>query len=617
MGKKQNIVVVSEFTNKSNSSKGGSINRYISEYMARDDATNVYYPLNKEPFIRDENELSVLQTSTRKRRKSVEDTIKQGGSIDDIRKHKDFHKAIEGVAFGSRGISYTEEEIRESADEFQSYFEDEHTIFKTVISFRTEYLKEMNVLPKDFFVSGQNSLQGKADQLKLRIAIEKGVQNLEKRAEFNELDWIATLQFDTNHVHAHLVFTETSDVSKRKHHFNKYTKKLEEKGKLSSYELMSIRTGIERAMQQEKEMIPYTSQENDLKHELHTYEQEVEVRSDISKKGKFPSSSLFTYAKDEEEAMSVIESSFEKKKSLPLQSTEYISKHLRQLAEMKFLEKSKKLFKKAQIELAKLRSRINGKEEIVSQSNLYRDELEAASNEQKKISDKQAVQSNEQIKQFCDVILKDGEITNTNLLKAIYALRDNPNLKVKESLFKAMNTQLPKYYQGVGGKHLKDLFDTKKVVSDERTQNTFIQLAETVENASMNAFKNGEITVDEYVDKKTALLIIQGNDHFTHYKKTDLKTPFESKNELKNTTFYLNNDFEKNLSVWIDQTSWTKEKTEKFHHLNSIYIKHIQNTKLLMEQEEQAEMGNPIAKEEALKTRNKMGELEQENGFGK
>lgn len=481
----------------------------------------------------------------------------------------------------------------------------------------------MNVLPKDFFVSGNNSLQGQADQLKLRIAIEKGIQNLEKRAEFNELDWIATLQFDTNHVHAHLVFAETSAISKRKHHFNKYTKKLEEKGKLSSYELMSMRTGIERAMQQEKEMIPYTNQESDLKSELLTYKQEVEVRSDISKQDNFPSSFLFKYSKDEKEVVSMIESSFEKKKTLSLQSTEYISKHLQQLAEMKFLEKSKKLFKKAQIELAKLRSRINGKEEVVGQSNLYRNELEAASNAQEKISNEQAIQSNEQIKQFCDVILKDGEITNTNILKAIYALRDNPDLKVKESLFKAMDTQLPKYYQGVGGKHLKDLFDTKKVVLDEITQNGFVQLAETVENAAMNAFKNDEITVDEYVDKKTALLIIQGNNQFAHYKKTDLKTSFQSENELKNTTFYLNNDFEQSLSVWIDQTSWTKERTEKFHHLNSSYIKHIQNTKLLMDQEKQDEISslksneiaNPAMEEEALKIRNRMGELEKENGF--
>ena len=180
---KKSIVIVSEFTvknNKGGGSRGATPGRYVERYMAREAAT--------EPIDRFVQGYMARPSAT--------EAI---GAVTDGSVHP-----YDGVAFGDNCISLSSKQLKEKSKTIQKAFDSGKTVLKTVLSFDTEYLKERNVLPDDFVMTGRGAAHNHLDQQKLRMAIMKGVE----RMSFDEPCYVGVIQVDTAHVHCHLAIAD-------------------------------------------------------------------------------------------------------------------------------------------------------------------------------------------------------------------------------------------------------------------------------------------------------------------------------------------------------------------------------------------------------------------------
>lgn len=222
---KQSIVIRNEYTNNVRSdtnkgSRGGSPGQYVTRYMAREDATEVLTPV--KPSLESLDAVDsydskaftryMVRSSATERLKSRDDELAQdadayGSPL--VLKHR-FRQIDKksGRAFGSRGISLSHEDLRDSSQAIQEAFDDGHSVQKVILSFTEDYLREQNVLSPDFKHKGRGSYMGQVDQLKLRGAITKGVKDLTKAGKYIDPEWVGTLQFDTSYVHAHIALVD-------------------------------------------------------------------------------------------------------------------------------------------------------------------------------------------------------------------------------------------------------------------------------------------------------------------------------------------------------------------------------------------------------------------------
>lgn len=238
----KSIVIVNEFTTKGNPSRGGSPDKYVQDYMAREDATNRLYPLTS-PLDGLHRKPHVVTDLTQ----AVDEVSNTYSSQDTIRRALFNAQGADGVAFGSLGLSYDEELLEQEAIHMKQCFDRGHTILKTVISFETNYLKEQKVLPADFVHVEKGDFDGNIDQLRLRLAITDGVNHMMNTSGFGTPTWVGTIQGDTHHVHAHLTLSD--DGGSRRHVENG-----EERGKLTSREMSRMRRRIHRTLEESKEI---------------------------------------------------------------------------------------------------------------------------------------------------------------------------------------------------------------------------------------------------------------------------------------------------------------------------------------------------------------------------
>ena len=270
MSLKQAIVIVNEFTQ--DGSRGGTPGAYVERYMARDGSAEIVSPVYvipdqvarlKRRLEKDyvnkssddeftENTMYDYLTKYVARNSATEKLILNGESDERVL-YDSFDKiqGYSGIAFGPRSIALAHDEFKEICDVIQEEHDKGKPVLKTVISFDTDYLKKMGVIPPDVEVKKRGDLYGKTDQAKLRLAIQNGLKTISK--QYSDLDYVGVIQVDTKHVHCHLAMV---DKGKGK----RFTKDGRQKGMINDNMKQSIRHGIDNYLDEYQIIKPLTVQ---------------------------------------------------------------------------------------------------------------------------------------------------------------------------------------------------------------------------------------------------------------------------------------------------------------------------------------------------------------------
>lgn len=204
MGIKQDIVVVSEYTIKTGDkggSRGGTPGDYVLRYMAREGAVEDLAPVRYQ-----DTDTYVTRYMARREATETFDTV--AGVKSGMKRAQ----GLGGIAFGSTGrddigdISMSDRKIRRVSKDIQRQFDDGKTVLKTVVSFDTEYLRNMGVIDPGFELRNRGDFRGNIDQMKLRLAVMDGMKKLSRR--YDDLEWCGVIQVDTMHVHCHLCMVD-------------------------------------------------------------------------------------------------------------------------------------------------------------------------------------------------------------------------------------------------------------------------------------------------------------------------------------------------------------------------------------------------------------------------
>lgn len=262
------IVIVNEFT--IHGSRGKTPGRYVIEYMARDGASE-----NLTPTVARDEKILALEgrmhdvykiDASRGRLSGMPDYITRYmarstatdaalldgvTSTDVLRDAFGKLQGYSGLAFGPDSLSLTHEQVLEKARMVQAEHDRGKPVLKTVISFDTEYLKEMGALPEDFNPERRGDFYGKSDQAKLRLAVQHGLSNI--RHEFSDLDYIGLFQVDTMHLHCHLAMVDKGPGKR-------FTKNGEQRGMLDDGMKMAVKRGIDNSLDQSRTMKPLSIQ---------------------------------------------------------------------------------------------------------------------------------------------------------------------------------------------------------------------------------------------------------------------------------------------------------------------------------------------------------------------
>ena len=190
---KQAIVCKHEFTylqDTGKGSRGSSPGEYITKYMSRPEACESYgLPRYDEYDTRD----AILYRIQHAERSAL--------THEDLQSRMQQATGRGGFAFGTDGISLSHEKLNSVSRKFQNLYEKGKTIKKLVISFRTDYLQNMGVIPPDLVCRRDGDFRGNVDLGKLRSAVARGIEQLEPY--YDSLYWVATIQEDTQHIHCH------------------------------------------------------------------------------------------------------------------------------------------------------------------------------------------------------------------------------------------------------------------------------------------------------------------------------------------------------------------------------------------------------------------------------
>lgn len=207
MGLKQDIVIVNEFTVKTperrsrggnKGTRGGTPGDYIIRYMARELATESLAPIR-----RDRADDFIVRYMAREKASERLDATGRAEVKAEMREAQ----GDGGVAFGYGSVSLPDRELKRSAKDVQRLFDEGHTVMKTVLSFKTDYLKKHGVLPEDFVLGRRGDFRGHVDQMKLRLAFMHALDRMSK-VLYDDLRYVGVIQVDTEHVHCHLTMVD-------------------------------------------------------------------------------------------------------------------------------------------------------------------------------------------------------------------------------------------------------------------------------------------------------------------------------------------------------------------------------------------------------------------------
>lgn len=226
----QSIVIVSEFSSpKGGGTRGSTPGAYVERYMARGDATEPIFPLfgtHVDLYVRD--------------------YMLRGDAVVPV----DGRGPMDGVAFTQGNPSMSARDVKSLSGRIQNLFESGHTVVKTVVSFDDDYLRETGVLPPGFVSRERGDKRGQLDQMRLRLAISHGMERMSHG--FDDLVWVATLQYDTMHMHAHIAMVDAGKGRLRPDG--------EQRGMLSQADMSLLRRGIDSELTYGRYLRPYARQ---------------------------------------------------------------------------------------------------------------------------------------------------------------------------------------------------------------------------------------------------------------------------------------------------------------------------------------------------------------------
>lgn len=209
------IMLKNQFANKNSIGHGKTPSNFVTNYMARNDATLTTYPVTDANNCHVQNLLaaqSVYQKQrdlllTRKAHYSRQKVTNKSWSN---------LTTLEGRGFNQNSLSLSKIGIEQTASTLQNAFDQGHTVLEMVASFDNQYLTTLGVeqkqTPPDFHQD--------IDELKLRIAVQKGCQALADDLGYLQPVFAGAIQLDRDHPHAHIAMAETSKQTNAKKFFD-------------------------------------------------------------------------------------------------------------------------------------------------------------------------------------------------------------------------------------------------------------------------------------------------------------------------------------------------------------------------------------------------------------
>ncbi len=202
------IVIKSQFN--INGSRGKTVGKFISGYVTRDAATDASVswvpPVDRPPVKGD------------------------------------------GVAFTLNSTAISRDETLALADHVEELFQrGDRAIQQMVFSFSPEYLEEAGIVPEGIDVLEKGAYRYKYDDVRLRHAVQAGVQAMCEHEKYCNPQMAAAIQSDTMHLHVHAVVWEDGmDYSRRRGR--------EEKGIIKGSSLNKCSSQIKRSLESTKDL---------------------------------------------------------------------------------------------------------------------------------------------------------------------------------------------------------------------------------------------------------------------------------------------------------------------------------------------------------------------------
>lgn len=218
------VVLRNQFVNQNtpSSNSGGSIRKFIMDYMLRPSAV--------EPVVTDLD-----------RNRQVLDRLSQ------LKAPKDSHALsylnrqlkYDGVGFNLDSVAMSRQEMKAMASDAQRAYDRGATIKQTVISFDTQWLKDHGVLsPEVTLPVKRGDLRGQLDSVRLRHAVTDGVKAMIDESTMKAPQMAAAIQTDTAHVHVHLCIWDQDETVK------------DDRGKISASQRETCINAIESSIEQ-------------------------------------------------------------------------------------------------------------------------------------------------------------------------------------------------------------------------------------------------------------------------------------------------------------------------------------------------------------------------------
>jgi hypothetical protein len=205
MSLKQSIILVNEYSVKSRTSgkgsRGDTPGDYVTRYMARDMATEPLAPIRRQ-----RTDDFILRYMAR------ESATERAVSRPDVKARIKRSQGAAGVAFGYGQVSLSDDQLKAASADVQHWFDEGHTVLKTVLSFDQEYLRKHNIIPEDFVCLKKGDYRGHLDQMKLRMAVMRGLERM-GNAFYDDLRYVGVIQVDTENVHCHLAMVDAGTGS--------------------------------------------------------------------------------------------------------------------------------------------------------------------------------------------------------------------------------------------------------------------------------------------------------------------------------------------------------------------------------------------------------------------
>lgn len=239
----QDVVIVNEFSVKrpdGTGSRGSTPGSYVERYMAREQATESLAPIQR---LRTDD--FILRYMARS------DAVERAGTRHGAKHQMIQAQGLGGVAFGYGSVSLSDEQLRAASRDIQQYFEQGHTVLKTVLSFDEEYLRRHGIVAPDFSCEARGDYRGHIDQMKLRMAVMHGLDRMSAGTSgFDDLRYVGVIQVDTEHVHCHLAMVDAGPGS--------ITANGTQRGKLLDRHKSRLRRGVD-AWLDEKSTVAHLS----------------------------------------------------------------------------------------------------------------------------------------------------------------------------------------------------------------------------------------------------------------------------------------------------------------------------------------------------------------------